>query len=61
MVFLTGVIPEADAGGIVSVVAAVQAKRPEVVMAAVSVKIKKVFMSFTSSLERGPVMELADY
>jgi len=53
MVFLTGVIPEAPTGGIVSVVADVQAKRPEVVMAAVSVKIKKVFMTFTSSLERG--------
>jgi len=61
MVFLTGVIPEAETGGIVSVVAAVQAKRPEVVMAAVSVKSRKVFMTFTSSLERGPVMELADY
>jgi len=52
MVFLTGVIPEAPTGGIVSVVADVQAKRPEVVMAAVSVKIKKIFMTFTSSLER---------
>jgi hypothetical protein len=61
MVFLTGVIPEAETGGIVSVVAAVQAKRPEMVMAAVSDKSRKVFMTFTSSLERGPVMELADY
>jgi hypothetical protein len=53
MVFLTGVMAEAATGGMVFVVAPVQAKRLEVVMAAVSVKSKKVFITFTSSLERG--------
>jgi hypothetical protein len=53
MVFLTDVRPgAAETGGIVSVGTVVQAKRREVVMAAVSVKSKRVFITVTSSLER---------
>jgi hypothetical protein len=45
IVFLGGKRPEAATGGIVSVVTAVQASKPEVVMNAVSDSSKSVFMT----------------
>ena len=44
MVFLTGINSAAETGGMVSVVTAVQAKRPDVVMLAVSASRRSVFI-----------------
>jgi hypothetical protein len=48
MVLVAGIRPDAETGGIVSVVAIVQANRPEVLNTALSVRSKKVFMTDTS-------------
>jgi hypothetical protein len=50
MVFLTGSGLAWESGGIVSVVATVQASRPEVLKIAVSAKSKKVFMTVPFSI-----------
>jgi len=51
MVLVAGINPDAETGGIVSVVAIVQANRPEVLNTALSVRSKKVFMTDTSCFQ----------
>ena len=46
---MAGIAPDADTGGMVSVVAAVQAKRLAVLKTALSVRTKKVFMVYLAN------------
>lgn len=44
MVFLTGTSPDGEIGGMIAVVAAVHAKRPNVVTMVLRVRVKRVFI-----------------